>query len=101
MGSGFFLKKPFSNHDDVIDKVKQVERLVKAEAWNEAEKECDEGILAWEKVKNRIQFSVERGFLEQIDYDLAELKGSIIAQDPKNVIITSEKIVILWNELGK
>lgn len=101
MGSGFILKNSFSSDDDVIKQVDLVQKAVMANNWEQANIELKGGFNAWEKVKNRIQFSVERVFIEDIDIELATLAGALKAENKDISIISTEKIKILWKELGK
>lgn len=101
MGSGFVLKNSFSSDDDVIKQVDLVQKAVMANNWEQANIELASGFNAWEKVKNRIQFSVERVFIEDIDIELATLAGALKAENKDISIISTEKIKILWKELGK
>lgn len=101
MGSGFVLKNSFSSDDDVIRQVNLVQEAVMVNNWKQARIELEGGFIAWEKVKNRIQFSVERVFIEDIDIELATLAGALKAENKDISIISTEKIKILWKELGK
>lgn len=101
MGSGNFLKKPLTYNDDVMKQVNLVEESVNKSQWQDAEIEINKGLASWEKVKNRIQYSVERNYLEDIEGEMASLKGAIRAKDRDTAIITIEKIRRMWRELGK
>jgi len=101
MGSGFILKNSFNSDDDVIKQINLVQKAVMADNWEQAGIELEGGFIAWEKVKNRIQFSVERVFIEDIDIELATLAGALKAENKDISIISTEKIKILWKELGK
>ena len=101
MGSGAFIKKPFSKNDDVMKQIRMIEQSVKKSEWDDASSRLDKSFRAWGKVKNRIQFSVERDFLEEMDSELGVLKGAIKAEDEKYAILTVEKIRVLWEELGQ
>jgi len=101
MVSGSFLKNPITGNDRVIEKVEKIESFTKEKNWIQAKNQLQEGIQAWEKVKNRIQFSVERDFLLEIDNKFATLKGAIKAKDEKVVITTGEELKFVWKELGK
>ncbi len=101
MGSGFILKNSFTGNDDVINQINLVQMAVTNDEWEQASVELASGFKAWEKVKNRIQFSVERVFIEDIDVELATLAGAIKAENSDLSIVTTEKIKILWKELGK
>lgn len=101
MGSGAFLKKPITGNDDLIKEITLVEKSVKKNNWNEANNSVEQGFVKWEKIKNRIQFSVEREFIDEIERELAVLKGTVQAKDMKTAITTVEKIKIIWEDLGK
>lgn len=101
MSSGFILKRSFTESDDVIKQINLVEASINKQDWEQADNQLEKGFNAWEKVKNRIQFSVERDFLEKIDNELATLKGAIKAKDEKILIISIEKIKKIWNQLGR
>lgn len=101
MGSGFILKNSFTSDDDLINQIDLVQKAVMEDDWESASVELASGFKAWEKIKNRIQFSVERTFIEDIDIELASLAGAIKAENKDISIITTEKIRILWNALGK
>ncbi|TCS82590.1 DUF4363 family protein [Tepidibacillus fermentans] len=101
MVSGTFLKRPLTKDDNVIGQVNFIEASVKQKDWQLANEHLEQGIKAWEKVKNRIQFSVERDFITEIDNKLATLKGAIKAKDDKMIILTTEELKFVWQELGK
>lgn len=101
MGSGYFLKNPITKNDDVLGQLDSIEKSVHNSDWSKAEKQINDGLKKWGKVKNRIQFSVERDFLEEIDSEMAEIKGAIIAKDQETVITNIEKLKVIWKELGK
>jgi len=101
MGSGFILKEPLTSNDEVIKHLKLVEQSAEKSQWSEASTQLKAGNKAWEKVKNRIQFSVERDFIEKIDAELATLQGAVKAEDQQEIIILVEKIKIIWDELGQ
>lgn len=99
LGSGGILKNSISEKDDVLNELELVQTSVDKGDWAEAEKHFNKTHIAWEIVKNRIQFSVERDFIKEINNDIALLKGTIEAKDKKNAIIMIEKIKLTWKEL--
>ena len=100
-GSGAFLKNPMTEDDDVIQAISKLEIEAKNENWENADHQLERAINAWNKIKNRIQFSVERTFLDDVDNELATIKGAIRAKDLSMLIISVEKIKFLWTILGK
>lgn len=101
MGSGFILKEPLTAKDDVIENINLIEESMKKNDWKKADTQLTASKQALERVKNRIQFSVERGFIEDLDTELATLKGAIKAEDQQKVIIVIEKIKSMWEVLGQ
>jgi len=101
MSSGFLLKNPITEDDDVIKHIDLVQQSAIKNNWEESGIELEKAFKAWGKVKNRIQFSVERVFIEDIDEEFATLKGIIKAKDTNMAIITTEKIKTVWDELGR
>jgi len=97
--SAGFLKKPLTGEDNFILALSQIQSEVEKDNWNEANSFLEQADYAWEKVKNRIQFSVERTFLDDIDNELATIKGAIKSKDFSMLIISLEKIRFLWSIL--
>lgn len=100
-GSGIFLKNPMTGDDDVIQEIAQLEKEAINGKWDKADQQFERAIYAWDKVKNRIQFSVERTFLDDVDNELSTIKGAIRSKDLSMLIISVEKIRFLWTVLGK
>ncbi|MFV9511379.1 DUF4363 family protein [Tepidibacillus sp. LV47] len=101
MVSGSFLKRPITSNDNVIAQIKALEASAEKKDWKLANEHLEKSIKAWEKVKNRIQFSVERDFITEVDNKLATLKGAIKTKDDKKITSTTEELRFVWEELGK
>lgn len=100
MTSAFVFKNPLTTEDNVIGQLDLIQQAAKNDDWQRAESEFIKGKQAWEKIKNRIQFSVEKIFVEFVDEELGTLNGAIKAQNVDMVIITTEKIKYVWYEMG-
>ena len=101
MGSGLFLKEPLTKNDDVMERLELVEKSIDHKEWDKAEGQLTEGFKAWSKIKNRIQFSVEREFIVHMEHEFGTLRGAIKAQDEDNSIISIENMREIWENLGK
>jgi hypothetical protein len=101
MTCGGYLKEPLGEDDRLIDALHRVEQDVNAKNWEQAEKHIDEAKKAWDKIANRIQFSVERDKMMEINGSLAKMKGSIKAQDDKTVLEQIYYTYDVWENLGK
>jgi hypothetical protein len=101
MTCGGYLKEPLGEDDRLIDALHRVEQDVNAKNWEQAEKHIDEAKKAWDKIANRIQFSVERDKMMEINGALAKMKGSIKAEDDKTILEQIYYTYDVWENLGK
>ncbi len=99
MVSGFWLKEPMGQSDDVFGAFKSMEKLVVAEDWERAKKAHKRAEQAWDVVSNRIQFSVERESMLEIAASLARSKGGIESQDKQAVLSEIYYFYDLWDNL--
>ncbi|MEO2258577.1 DUF4363 family protein [Paenibacillus amylolyticus] len=100
MATGPFLKKPFGNDDRLLESIQILEKQVKGEKWTEATSQVDYAMKAWDKIVNRIQFSVERETIYDILGTLARIKGGVAAEDDKAIMEEIYYFYVLWDNLG-
>ncbi|PQP81684.1 hypothetical protein C0Q44_18490 [Paenibacillus sp. PCH8] len=100
MASGALLKKPFGTQDRLMESVQTLEKQVDAKQWNAAKSQIDYAMQAWERIVNRIQFSVERETIYDILGTLARIKGGIAAEDDKAIKEEIYYFYALWDNLG-
>ncbi|WP_338587075.1 DUF4363 family protein [Paenibacillus sp. Y5S-9] len=100
MASGAFLKKPFGKDDRLLESVQMLEKQVEGKQWTEAKSQINYAMQAWDKVVNRIQFSVERESIYDILGTLARMKGGVAAQDDKAIMEEIYYFYVLWDNLG-
>lgn len=100
MASGAFLKKPFGTDDRLLESVQMLEKQVEAKQWTEAKSQINYAMQAWDKVVNRIQFSVERESIYDILGTLARMKGGVAAEDDKAIMEEIYYFYVLWDNLG-
>lgn len=99
MNAGGVLKKPFAQDDDFLGTLTQYEQSIQSENWEEADIQLHELETAWSKIQSRIQFSVEKGRLYELESSMATLHGTNAAQDKKLTIIEIEKLKDFFDHL--
>jgi hypothetical protein len=100
MVSGALLKKPFGADDRLLESVQTLQKQVEDKKWTEAKSQIDYAMKAWDKIVNRIQFSVERETIYDILGTLARMKGGIAAEDDKAIMEEIYYFYVLWDNLG-
>jgi len=100
MTSGYFLKKPFSEDDRLVESIQQLEKDVKDKNWGQAKEHAEYANKAWHKIVNRIQFSSERDYLIEINTALARIRGGVEAKDDKGIMEEIYLFYDLWKFLG-
>ncbi|MDQ0337586.1 hypothetical protein J2S00_000356 [Caldalkalibacillus uzonensis] len=100
MAGGKYLKQPFGEDDKVYEAIQQLETLAKNKDWEQARERIDYASKAWQKVVNRIQFSVERETVFEISGALARMKGSVEAEDDQALLVDIYYFYELWDSLG-
>jgi Domain of unknown function (DUF4363) len=101
MTAGQFLKRPWTQEEDVVRYIDMITNDVKVENWKLAEEDCKKLTKAWIKVVPRIQFSVERDEIYSININLSRLDGVITGQDKAEALAELGDIIENWKELGK
>lgn len=100
MISGQWLKQPWGKDDQVIESLHQLEVQVKNKNWAKAEEQHQLTQKYWKKVANRIQFSVERESMFEINSSISKIRGAIEAKDEATVLTEIYHLYNLWDNLG-
>ncbi|PYZ93053.1 hypothetical protein CR194_07595 [Salipaludibacillus keqinensis] len=100
MTSGSWLKEPFRSDDDLAAYVENIESNVREENWEDANKEYNRARKAWELIKIRIQYSVEREDIVAINEALFRVEGGIEAHDSQAILSEIYYFYGLWREVG-
>jgi len=101
MLSGYYLKQPFGEDDNVLHQIALVKEQVKNEDWKSAQRELNNLEIAWRKVTPRIQFSMERNEINQLDVSLARAGAAITAKDQAGALMELEEAARHWHNLGR
>nr|WP_154894296.1 DUF4363 family protein [Paenibacillus xylanexedens] len=100
MATGSFLKKPFGTQDRLLESVQTLEKQVEKKQWTEAKSQIEYAMQAWDRIVNRIQFSVERETIYDILGTLSRIKGGVAAEDDKEIMEEIYYFYVLWENLG-
>ena len=68
--------------------------------WTEAKSQIEYALQAWDRVVNRIQFSVERETIYDILGTLARIRGGVAAEDDQAIMEEIYYFYVLWENLG-
>jgi len=101
MLGGNYFKKPRSASEDVIAFVEISIDHAKVEKWDMLKQDIASIDTAWKKIIPRIQFSVERDEIYNINLNIARLRGSVISEDKASTLIELNEIIENWDELTK
>lgn len=100
MLSGSLLKRPFSKSDDFIMHIDSLTQDIKNKDWKSAKTEMNKVDRAWKLVSIRVQFSEERDQMNEMDINLARIKGAIKVKDKNAAIIEISEAHEHWNDMG-
>ncbi|MDN4602227.1 DUF4363 family protein [Paenibacillus sp. F6_3S_P_1C] len=100
LATGTFLKKPMGTNDRLLESVQKLEKEVQAKNWTEAKTQVDYAMKAWDRIVNRVQFSVERETVYEILSTLARIEGGVVAKDDKGIMAEIYYFYVLWDNLG-
>lgn len=101
MNTGGLLKKPFSKNDNVMECVQYLKEDIEKEDWEKSLNDLNKLEMAWEKVGKRVQFSVERNEMIEMDNNIARLEGAIWGKDKSASYIEISEFVEHWMNLEK
>ncbi|WP_273323639.1 DUF4363 family protein [Vallitalea guaymasensis] len=99
MNSGGFLKKPFTDQDDVETLLQNLNEDIVNGDWEKGQDDIEKLKDAWNMVSKRVQFSVERDDIMGIELSIARLKGSIRGKNIEQCLIGFEELKLYWNNL--
>jgi len=100
MLSGNYLKQPRGVTDNVPQYMTRLQESIIKQDWEGAEANLKKLNTAWQQVIPRIQYSVERNEMNEIDINLARLKGFIAAKDQAGALAELSEAEEQWNQLG-
>jgi hypothetical protein len=100
LGGGYLLK-PRNSSEDVIAFTQISIVHAKAEKWDMLKQDITSINTAWNKIIPRIQYSVERDEIYNINLNIARLRGAIVSKDKSSTMMELSEIIENWNELTR
>jgi hypothetical protein len=101
MTTGSLLKQPLGKEDRLVESIKELEANIEDKNWIEANANIIYAKNAWNKIVNRIQLSVEREYMIEINGILDRISGGIKARDDQAILEEIYYFYGLWEYLGK
>jgi hypothetical protein len=101
MLGGNYLKKPHNSSEDVMAFVYLSIEHVKIEEWDMLKHDIESINTAWKSIIPRIQYSVERDEIYNINLNIARLRGSVASEDKSSTLIELNEIIENWHELAR
>ncbi len=101
MFSGYMLKKPLGQNDDIEQSINDIIEVVNNGFWEEANSKIKDLDKAWDKVITRVQFGSERDEINNFSICLARLQGAVRAKDKPSALMELYEAYNHWVELGK
>lgn len=81
MEGGYYYVTSLDDRNTMPDYIQQVNEDLRTDQWDDARESLDRLELEWNKNVPRIQYHAEMDAIENIEEDIARLKGAIDAQD--------------------
>lgn len=101
MNAGVYMKKSWSELDDVLKHIESTKKSIKTSNWEEAKGNTEKIEKAWEKILPRIQLSVEREQINNFEVSIARLKGFLEAKDKAGCLAELSEAKEHWTDLGR
>lgn len=99
--TGDYLKQPRSEADNVLMYLKQVEQQIIDENWEEANRTLNLLETAFGKVAPRVQYSVRRDDIVDMERSMSRLRGTIQAKEKGSALTELSETNYHWHTLGK
>lgn len=100
MQSGFILKGPLGQNDDIPGAIKELMEYVRNDEWETVGHKTEELEKMWQGIVKRVQFSAERDEINFFSTSIARLRGAVLAKDKSNALMELNEAYNHWSELG-
>ena len=101
MLSGSYLKRPTLGNDNIPKSIDSIIQDINNENWEAARNNTEELSKSWSKTIRRTQFSSERDEINGFSFNIARLRGAIMARDKADALMELKEAYEHWDELGK
>lgn len=101
LSGSYFKKQVIGTEQDFIAHIETIKSNVEKSQWEEAMKNTYILDDTWQEIIKKIQFSEERDQMNNIDINIARLKGAINANDKTNALLELAEAKMHWKNVGK
>ncbi|MDW7650205.1 MAG: hypothetical protein SCK29_00660 [Bacillota bacterium] len=101
LSAGPKLKEPRGVNDLVEENILRLREDLLREDWNAADSTLNTLESAFGRVATRIQYSVERNDIIEIEKKLSRIRGAILAKHKGGALTELTELNYHWNSLGK
>lgn len=101
LNSGDIAKKPWYRDDNFVLYATNLQKNIQGEDFKKAEENLDKLKKSWQKIVNRIQYSVEKDEINAINVNLARLTAYIKTGDKNQALAEMEEMWEHWHNLNQ
>jgi len=99
MNSNIYLQRNRSKDNNFPMYIEKVKEDIRNNRWNEAKINIEKLENSWNLIMPKLQFSVERDEIGDLNASLARLKGAITAEDKGEALADLNEAQEHWNRL--
>lgn len=99
MNSNLYFKQLKNSEESFPKYMESARENIRNAQWQEAEDNIKKAEAVWLQLVAKLQFSVERDEINQLDKSLARLKGAVSAQDKGEAMADLNEVIEHWCRL--
>lgn len=99
MNSNLYFKQPRNGQESFPQYMELARENIQDGKWQEAQKNIKKAENVWLQLVAKLQFSVEREEINQLNRSLARLQGAVSAQDPGEALADLNEVIEHWYRL--
>ena len=93
-------KEPIDKRTGFSNQLKQTEKYVRNEDWDNAKDSLDHSVKVWNKLKPILQVDIDHDYVNSIEDDFTKLGGYIETNDKSESLATILLIQSTWDDIG-
>lgn len=101
LSSSSYLKENLEENRKIPVVLKELDTLVAAHSWKEAESKVEILTFLWEKSAPKLQISSEEDDMKNFSLGLQRLKGFLRGKDDSSALAEIGILKLTWEQLGK
>lgn len=101
MQSGSLIKKSLEKEDPITKHIEAIITEVNNDDWDNVSITIDDLEHTWKKLLFKIQLSCERDEINDLNTNIARMRGAAKAEDKVNLLIEANEAKSHWDRLGE